>query len=77
MISHWMLSPEREAQVGPWKWFSVVPSNQRMLSPSFTVAREALTLESTSLTVNIQPSGSFTSRPLMVWMKRPKVEVVE
>lgn len=57
MSTHSMLSPRSCASVGPWKRFSVVPSNQRTVSPSCTVASDALTFESLSLMVNIQPSG--------------------
>ena len=77
MVSHWMVLPSSSAHSGPWNWFSVVPSNHSTLSPSFTDAVEALTLDRASLMVNIQPSGALTAWPLMVWMNRPKVAVVE
>ena len=69
MVSHWMVLPSSSAHSGPWNWFSV--------SPSFTDAVEALTLDRASLMVNIQPSGALTAWPLMVWTNRPKVAVVE
>ena len=51
-----MVLPSSSAHSGPWNWFSVVPSNHSTLSPSFTDAVEALTLDRASLMVNSRPA---------------------